>query len=154
MRRYIGIDPGRSGSMAMVDDLGHVEIVPFDEEQYRQKLEEWKQDDVVCAVEKVSAFPGQGVSSVFNFGFNFGWILGLLYALRIPTNLVSPQQWKKALGLMTSKAVSKPEKKQKTIDAMKRMFPNVSLKRTERSKTDDDGCADALAIAEFCRRTY
>lgn len=155
MKRYIGCDPGSSGALAMICEDGTIEIVPFDEEQYRNKLEEWSKDsDVVCAVEKVAAYPGQGVISVFKFGQNYGWILGMLYALRIPTNLVPPQTWKKAFGLTMSKAATKAEKKQKTIDTMKRMFPSVSLKRTERSKTDDDGCADALAIAAHCRRTF
>lgn len=156
MKRYIGIDVGTSGALACLSEDGDViKIIPFDEESYRGFLEECKEEcNVVCAVEKVSAFPGQGVISVFNFGMNFGFIQGMLYALRIPTNLVSPQTWKKAFGLIMKKDDTKAEKKQKTIDAMKRIFPSVSLKRTPNSKKDDDGCADALAIAEYCRRNF
>lgn len=138
--------------MVSIDENGAVEIVPFDEESYRDALDRWFNDDCVAACEKIHAMPHQGVTSSFTFGQNYGWILGLLYAYRVPVNLVSPMAWKKMFGVQLSKDASKAEKKAKTISEMKRIFPSVSLKRTERSKVDDDNIADALAIAEFCRR--
>lgn len=140
--------------MVSIDENGAVEIVPFDEESYRDALERWFNDDCVAACEKIHAMPHQGVTSSFTFGQNYGWILGLLYAYRVPVNLVSPMAWKKMFGVQLSKDASKAEKKAKTISEMKRLFPSVSLKRTERSKVDDDNIADALAIAEFCRRSF
>ena len=138
--------------MVSIDENGAVEIVPFDEESYRDALERWFNDDCVAACEKIHAMPHQGVTSSFTFGQNYGWILGLLYAYRVPVNLVSPMAWKKMFGVQLSKDASKAEKKAKTISVMKQLFPSVSLKRTERSKVDDDNIADALALAEFCRR--
>lgn len=154
MKRWIGVDIGKSGAMVSIDENGAVEIVPFDEESYRDALERWFNDDCVAACEKIHAMPHQGVTSSFTFGQNYGWILGLLYAYRVPVNLVSPMAWKKMFGVQLSKDASKAEKKAKTISEMKRLFPSVSLKRTERCKVDDDGIADALAIAEFCRRSF
>lgn len=154
MKRYIGIDVGKSGAMVSIDETGAVEIVPFDEEAYRDALDRWFNDDCVAACEKIHSMPHQGVTSSFSFGQNYGWILGLLYAYRVPVNLVSPMAWKKMFGVQLTKDASKAEKKAKTISEMKRLFPSVSLKRTERSKVDDDNIADALAIAEFCRRSF
>lgn len=154
MKRWIGIDIGKSGALVSIDETGAVEIVPFDEEDYRDALERWRDDEIVAACEKIHSMPNQGVSSSFTFGENYGWILGLLYAYRVPVNLVSPMAWKKAFGVQMTKDASKAEKKAKTIAEMKRLFPSVSLKRTERSRIDDDNIADALAIAEFCRRNF
>lgn len=154
MKRWIGIDIGKSGALVSIDETGAVEIVPFDEEDYRDALERWRDDEIVAACEKIHSMPNQGVSSSFTFGENYGWILGLLYAYRVPVNLVSPMAWKKAFGVQMSKDASKAEKKAKTIAEMKRLFPSVSLKRTEKSRIDDDNIADALAIAEFCRRNF
>lgn len=154
MKRWIGIDIGKSGALVSIDETGAVEIVPFDEEDYRDALERWRDDEIVAACEKIHSMPNQGVSSSFTFGENYGWILGLLYAYRVPVNLVSPMAWKKAFGVQMNKDASKAEKKAKTIAEMKRLFPSVSLKRTEKSRIDDDNIADALAIAEFCRRNF
>lgn len=153
MKRYIGCDVGQSGALVCISDEG-VEIIPFDLENYRNALERWKADDCMAVVEKVSSMPGQGVSSTFSFGTNFGMIQGMLYALHIPTELVPPQTWKKMFSLNLNKSFSKAEKKARTIAKMKQLFPDVSLKRTERSRTDDDNIADALAIAFYCKRTY
>lgn len=152
MKRWIGVDIGKSGAMVSLDESGNVEVIPFDEESYRDALDRWKDDSVTAACENVHSMPKQGVSSSFTFGQNFGWILGLFYAYRISVNLVSPMAWKKHFGVQLGKNASKAEKKSKTISVMKQLFPSVSLKRTERSKVDDDNIADALALAEFCRR--
>lgn len=153
MKRYIGCDPGESGSLVCISDNG-VEIVPFEVEAYREALERWSKDTAVATIEKVSAMPHQGVSSTFNFGTNYGFILGLCYAFKIPVNLVTPNQWKKEFSVQMGKDASKAEKKAKTIACMKRLFPDISLKRTPRSRVDDDGIADGLALAEYGRRKF
>ena len=88
--------------------------------------------------------PGQGVTSMFSFGKSAGFIEGVLQALRIPYQLIPPQKWKKEFGLNSSK--------QKSIDVCKKLFPNVSLRRTERCTTDHDGMAESLLMAEYARR--
>lgn len=151
MKRFIGCDPGVSGALVCISDDGF-EIIPYDEENYREALDRWAKDDCVMAIEKVGSMPGQGVSATFNFGTNWGFIRGMCYAFRIPVQLITPQTWKKEFGLNLGKKYSKADKKAKTIQTAKEMFPDISLKKTSKCRTDDDGIADALMIAEFCRR--
>jgi crossover junction endodeoxyribonuclease RuvC len=95
-------------------------------------------------VEKVSAMPGQGVVSMFNFGHNLGLIEGLLRGYGISYQLVPPQTWKKEFSLSSDKA--------KSIEVCQKLFPNVSLLATERSRKPNDGIAEALLMAEYARR--
>ena len=88
--------------------------------------------------------PGQGVTSMFNFGANFGYIKGVLEALSIPYQEVSPQRWKKEFSLNSEK--------EKSIDKCRQLFPNVSLLATPRCRVAHDGMAEALLMAEYARR--
>jgi len=143
---YIGIDPGQSGALAVLDDTGIAYAIPFDETDYIEELSKYRSDRMCakCVVENVHAMPKQGVSSSFNFGRNLGWILGLLAGLGIPVELVNPQKWKREFSCTADKNTS--------IAVARRMFPNVSLKPTPRCKKDNDGMAEALLMAEYCRR--
>ena len=98
---------------------------------------------VVSCVEKVGAMPGQGVVSMFNFGHNLGLIEGLLQANKIPYQLVPPQTWKKEFSLTGDK--------QKSIEVCKKLFPDISLLATPRSRKESDGMAEALLMAEYAR---
>ena len=152
-RIYIGIDPGKDGALAIIwpntDAIkGRIDIIPFCEEEYAGRLRAvgqfgstWKS---ICCLEKVGAMPKQGVTSCFNFGDNFGFIRGLLTAYSIPYELVRPQKWKKEYSLTADKKAS--------ITVCKRLFPDVSLRRTDKCKTDHDGMAEALLMAEYARR--
>ena len=151
MKRFIGCDPGVSGALVCISDEG-IEIIPYDEENYREALERWSKDECVMAIEKVGSMPGQGISSTFNFGTNWGFVRGMCYAFKIPVQLIPSQTWKRTFSLNLSKDYSKAEKKARTIQVAKELFPDVSLKRTPKCRTDDDGIADALMIAEHCRR--
>lgn len=137
---YIGIDPGKSGGIA---------VITTDGAAYAYRMPETDRDlldllgdigaEVSCAMlEQVHAMPGQGVTSTFTFGRGFGKLEMALCAARIPFELVTPQKWQKALGCLTKgdKNVSKA--------AAQRLFP--ALKVTH-------AIADALLIAEYCRRT-
>ena len=139
---YIGIDPGKKGGIAIIRENG-VTLVPFDNEAYAREL--LRVDNALCALERVGAMPGQGVTSMFSFGENYGFIQGLLTANAIPYELVTPQRWKKAFEVTGDKNTS--------IAVAKRLFPGVSLRRTVQSRKDDDGMAEALLLAEFARRT-
>lgn len=143
---YIGIDPGQSGALAVLDDTGIAYAIPFDETDYVEELSKYRSDMVSarCVVENVHAMPKQGVSSSFNFGRNLGWILGVLAGLGIPVELVNPQKWKREFSCTSDKNTS--------ISVARRMFPNVSLKQTPRCRKDNDGMAEALLMAEYCRR--
>lgn len=142
---YIGIDPGKSGAMAVITPDTEI-VFPFDLDEYINALEGLRgfAGDCRCCLERVGAMPGQGVTSMFHFGENYGFIQGLLTAYSIPYELVTPQRWKKAFGVTKDKNSS--------IDVCKRLFPSVKLRRTNRCKVDHDGMAEALLMAEYARR--
>lgn len=146
---YIGIDPGKDGALAVIIDSGKASIVPFDQDAYRLVLRQFcmqaRMAQARAVLEHVGAMPGQGVTSMFSFGENFGYIKGLLEAFEIPYELVRPQRWKKEFGISG---------KNQSVEVCKRLFPGVSLRRTERCKKDHDGMAEALLMAEFARRHY
>ncbi|MBQ8737780.1 MAG: hypothetical protein IJY78_08200 [Bacteroidaceae bacterium] len=121
--------------------------MPFSESGYRfilRNLVETYRGNIVCAVESVSAMPGQGVTSMFNFGKGFGWTLGTLEAYDVPYELIRPQKWKKEFSVTSDKNTS--------IAVCKRLFPHVSLLPTERCRKDNDGMAEAMLMAEYARR--
>lgn len=146
MKIYIGIDPGKSGALAMIRGDGDIRVWPFNSAEYVEVLTGLTSisREIKCCVEKVSAMPGQGVVSMFNFGHNLGLIEGVLQANRIPYQLVPPQTWKKEFSLNSDKA--------KSIEVCQKLFPNVSLLATERSRKPNDGMAEALLMAEYARR--
>lgn len=142
---FIGIDPGKGGAIAVIsDDKTVIATATFSEEAYRAIVSENRNSFAV--VEDVHAMPKQGVTSMFNFGYNKGWIMGLLYANLVSVELVSPQKWKKIFSLNGEK--------QKSIERAKQLFPCVSLLATPRCKKAHDGLAEALLMAEYARRIY
>lgn len=143
----LGIDPGLHGSLAIIDGES-VSVVEFDKEAYLDNLRAVAESGEVvkCCLEHVSSMPKQGVSSTFTFGTNFGWIQGVLEAYKIPFELVKPRKWKADFGCTSDKNTS--------IEVCKRLFPNVSLKRTPKCKKDDDGMAEALLMALYAKRHF
>lgn len=159
MKVSIGIDPGKDGCLAILGYRDAPILVPFDETEYANQLRridsaqrfvspsttaDEPKVEVFCVVEHVNAMPGQGVTSCFSFGRNFGFILGLLTAFRIPYELVRPQKWKKEFSCTSDKNTS--------IEVAQRIFPGVDLRRTPRCSKPHDGKAEALLMAEYCRR--
>lgn len=144
MTTYIGIDPGKSGALAIIRNE-EIKVYPYDEDTYKDVLKKCSSlGSTFCILEKVGAMPHQGVTSMFNFGKNFGFIQGLLWANGIPYELVTPQKWKKEFGCTKDKNTS--------IEVAKRLYPKVSFKRTERCTTDSDGMAEALLMATYGMR--
>lgn len=146
---YIGIDPGKKGAMAIFNDIGRLEIHEFSTSVFKSILMPFfdhfsDEKEAKCCLEHVSAMPGNGSVSMFNFGENFGFIQGLLTAYEIPYELVRPQKWKKEFSITADK--------NQAIDVCKRLFPNAILKRTDRCKVDDSNFAEALLMAEYARR--
>lgn len=141
---YIGIDPGKGGALAIIDEAGKVcGIFPFNEIAYVSICYQFK-GKCKCVLEKVSARPGQGVTSMFSFGENYGYIKGVLEANDIPYELVHPQKWKKEFSVTSDKNTS--------IRVARRLFPDADFRRSERCRKDDDGMAEALLMAEYARR--
>ena len=138
---FIGIDPGQSGSVAVVFPSGNATWIKLDSTDHdiANWLREIQANSVsVCRIERVSAMPKQGVSSTFKFGRSFGFLQGLLVAFQIPFELVTPQKWQGFMSCRTAgdKNVSKA--------AAQRLFPSLKITHAN---------ADALLIAEYCRRT-
>jgi crossover junction endodeoxyribonuclease RuvC len=150
----IGIDPGQTGAVAIIgDDRCYVLDTPTETvkkgkgtkteylpAEMAQMLSGFK--NVHCYIEKVGAMPGQGVTSMFNFGKGFGLWLGILAAHGIPYTLVTPQAWKKEImqGISDKDAAR---------GRAQQLFPQVS---SQLSRKKDIGRADALLIAEYGRR--
>lgn len=146
---YIGIDPGANGGVAVIHN-NTAEAYVLSEDLLLEMLSDLSQKAVrnkykiKCILEKVGARPKQGVVSTFNFGCNFGFIQGVLKAYKIEYKLITPQKWKKEMGVTSDKDTS--------IREAKRLFPDVDLRATKRCKNDHDGKAEALLLAEYGRR--
>lgn len=140
----IGIDPGAKGALAVIWEFGGIEVIPFSREAYLDTIRQCPPMECQCCLERVGAMPGQGVTSMFHFGENFGYIQGILEAYRISYELVTPQKWKKEFQITGDKNSS--------IAVCRRLFPGVNLRRTDRCRKDSDGMAEALLMAEYSRR--
>lgn len=140
--------------MALITPQGNVYLMAFSPEGYRDQLSSLytpyaKPEErlgAFCVVEHVNAMPGQGVTSCFSFGQNFGFILGLLTAFRIPYELVRPQKWKKEFSCTSDKNTS--------IEVAQRLFPGVDLRRTPQCRKPHDGICEALLMAEWGKRHH
>ena len=156
----IGIDPGLNGAIAVLENnkvlnIFDVPVMPEGKKNKRQinsaqlvkMLEEIIKDldknEVTVVVENVSAMPGQGVTSMFNFGQTFGAIKGICAALSLPIFFVRPAKWKKHFDLINS---SKDSSRTKAIE----LYPTISDKL---SKKKDVNKSDAILIARFYSET-
>lgn len=142
---YLGFDPGRDGAMAVIGPHLIPSAVAFDKNAYVNELADLRrQFNLFAVVEHVGAMPGQGVTSCFSFGESFGWLQGVLDAMRIPYELVRPQKWKKVFSCTSDKNTS--------IEVAQRLFPGVNLHRTPRCRKPHDGMAEALLMASYAQR--
>jgi len=146
----LGVDPGKKGGYSFI--IGNQAVAfPWDDSGFVRCVEDLAakrdtlQEPIACAVEKVAAMPGQGVSSMFSFGKAAGYIEGVLVAFSIPYQLIPPVKWKAEFGLLhTDKA--------RSIEVCKKLFPGVSLMPTERCRKESDGMAESLLLALYARR--
>ena len=156
--KIIGIDPGLSGAIAVLENNKVLNIfdIPVMSEGKKNKrqlnsallvnlLKEniTDSEDVAIVVEQVNAMPGQGVTSMFNFGQTFGAIKGICAALELPIYFVRPSKWKKHFELINS---SKDASRTKAIE----MYPKLS---NQLSKKKDVNKSDAILIAKFYSET-
>ena len=156
--KIIGIDPGLSGAIAVLENnqvLNIFEIPVMSEGKKNKKqlnsallvnlLKENinKEEEVAVVVEQVNAMPGQGVTSMFNFGQTFGALKGICAALELPIFFVRPSKWKKHFELINS---SKDASRTKAIE----MYPKLS---NQLSKKKDVNKSDAILIARFFSET-
>ena len=156
----IGVDPGISGAICFFENGKIIEIIDMPimndgkknkkqvngaqiyNEIYKQ-IKNIPKHEINVVLEQVSAMPGQGVTSMFNFGQSFGVIKGICAAMRLPLHFVRPAKWKKYFNLINSE---KDASRTKVIE----MFPKISEKL---SRKKDNNKADAILIAQYFENT-
>ena len=157
----IGIDPGISGSICFFEDGKIVDVIEMPTmtegkknkrqvngsqiyNEISKRIIKIDKKNLRVIIEQVSAMPGQGVTSMFNFGQSFGILKGICSAMQLPMYFVRPAKWKKYFGLINSE---KDASRTRAIE----MFPYFS---SQLSKKKDSNKADAILIASFYHETY
>ncbi len=155
-----GIDPGISGAISILENKKVIEVFEMptmidgkkNKRQVngsqltniiKEKLNENKEKEIAVVVEHVNAMPGQGVTSMFNFGQSFGVIKGICSALSLPIYFVRPTKWKKYFNLIKT---NKDASRTKVIE----IYPQISDKI---SRKKDSNKADAILIARYFNDT-
>ena len=157
----IGIDPGISGSICFFEDWKIVDVVEMPTmtegkknkkqvngsqvfNEISEKTKKVDKKEIKVVIEQVSAMPGQGVTSMFNFGQSFGILKGVCSAMQLPMYFVRPARWKKYFNLINSE---KDASRTRAIE----VFPYFS---SQLSRKKDSNKADAILIASFYYETY
>ena len=152
----IGIDPGISGSICFFQDGAIIDVVEMPTmtegkknkkqvngsqifNEISERIKKLDKSDIRVVIEQVSAMPGQGVTSMFNFGQSYGILKGICSAMQLPMYFVRPVKWKKYFNLINSE---KDASRTKAIE----IFPYIS---SELSKKKDANKADAILLASF-----
>ena len=152
----IAIDPGISGSLCFFRDGKIIDILEMPNmaegkknkkqvngaqifNEISSRIKDYDKKDIRVVIEQVSAMPGQGVTSMFNFGQSFGVLKGICSAMQLPMFFIRPAKWKKHFNLINSE---KDASRTKAIE----IFPYISEKL---SKKKDANKADAILIASF-----
>lgn len=167
---YMSIDPGSKGFICTQIDgvFKHYSIEDNDLYQLSEIMAEIrsKYDNLVCVIEDVHSIFGSSAKSTFNFGFNKGYLIGLLAANKIPYVLVQPKEWQKVVWnnadmVVSYKQVNVKDKivskkvvdtKATSINAAKRLFPTMDFRKSEKAKNIDDNKVDATLMCEYARR--
>ena len=142
--KYLGIDPGLKGGLALINENGSFAVFPYSDSELLNLCRCLTDSEARCCLEQVHAMPKQGVSSTFKFGLSYGYIKGVLEAYGISYQEIPPLRWKKEFGLNSDKAAS--------IEVCRRLFPSAVLRASSRERVDKDGMAEALLMAEYARR--
>ena len=157
----IGIDPGISGAMCFFQNGEITDVIDMpsmaDGKKNKRQINSQQvfneiseriinipKKEIIVVIEQVSAMPGQGVTSMFNFGQSFGVLKGICSAMQLSMYFVRPAKWKKYYGLIKTE---KDASRTKVIE----IFPYISNKL---SKKKDSNKADAILIANFFNNTY
>tara|TARA_B100001741_G_scaffold246669_1_gene208041 strand:+ start:2542 stop:3036 length:495 start_codon:yes stop_codon:yes gene_type:complete len=157
----IGVDPGISGSISFLEEgkiLDVVEMPTMNDgkknkrqvngsqvfNEISRRIKKIDKKDIRVIIEQVSAMPGQGVTSMFNFGQSFGILKGICSAMQLSMYFVRPARWKKYFNLINSE---KDASRTKAIE----IFPYYS---SNLSKKKDSNKADAILIASYYYETF
>ena len=157
----IGIDPGISGSICFFNEGKIVDVVEMPTmtegkknkkqvngaqifNEISERIKKLDKRDIKIVIEQVSAMPGQGVTSMFNFGQSYGILKGICSAMQLPMYFVRPAKWKKYFNLINSE---KDASRTRAIE----IFPYFS---SHLSRKKDSNKADAILISSFYYETY
>ncbi len=157
----IGIDPGISGSICFFDNGKILDVIDMPimtdgtknkkqvngsqvYNEITKRIKQCEKNQIRVVIEHVSAMPGQGVTSMFNFGQSFGILKGICTAMQLPMYFVRPAKWKKYFNLLNSE---KDASRTRAIE----IFPYFS---SQLSRKKDSNKADAILIASFYHETY
>ena len=156
----IGIDPGISGSICFFEEGKILDVIEMpvmtDGKKNKKQVNgaqiyneifkriDTSHKDIRVVIEQVSAMPGQGVTSMFNFGQSFGILKGICSAMQLSMFFVRPAKWKKYFNLINSE---KDASRTRAIE----IFPYFS---GQLSRKKDSNKADAILIASFYYETY
>ena len=157
----IGIDPGISGSICFFQDGVIEDVVEMPTmiegkknkkqvngsqifNEISEKIKKMDKKNIKVVIEHVTAMPGQGVTSMFNFGQSFGILKGICSAMQLSVYFVRPAKWKKYFNLINSE---KDASRTRAIE----IFPYYS---SYLSRKKDSNKADAILIASFFFETY
>ena len=157
----IGMDPGISGAICFFENGEVKEIIdipnmadgkknkrqingPQVYNEISSRIKNTPKKEIVVVIEQVSAMPGQGVTSMFNFGQSFGVLKGICSAMQLSMHFIRPAKWKKYFGLIKTE---KDASRTKVIE----IFPYIS---SQLSRKKDSNKADAILISSFFHNTY
>ena len=157
----IGIDPGISGAICFFENGTILDVIDMPSmadgkknkkqvnsaqiyNEINSRIKNVPKNNILVVIEQVSAMPGQGVTSMFNFGQSFGVLKGICASMQLPMHFVRPAKWKKYFNLIKTE---KEASRTKVIE----IFPQISAKL---SKKKDVNKADAILIASFFNNTY
>ena len=157
----IGIDPGITGSICFFEDGKIIDVVEMPNmaegkknkrqvngaqiyHEIYKRIKNLEKKDIKVIIEQVAAMPGQGVTSMFNFGQSFGILKGICSAMQLSMYFVRPAEWKKYFNLIKSE---KDASRTRAIE----IFPYFS---SELSRKKDSNKADAILISSFYYETY
>lgn len=161
IKKFMGIDPGLKGAIAIITDSSAPNVV-FADEMYKTSNNEidikkimMKMQEITtvygqisfCFLEKAQAMSKQGVISTFNYGKGYGMLRAFLEIYNIPFQEIHPMKWKKEFSLVKTT-------KDDSISVARKMFPELTDESfiTPRGRKKD-GIAEALLLAEFCKRS-
>jgi crossover junction endodeoxyribonuclease RuvC len=151
----VGIDPGKTGAMVLLypDDSTSVHRVPLmnlrgkEQPAWVEWAQQWQQtldisEPDLIVLEIVAARPGQGVTSMFNFGQTLGFVRSLAALADCRFEQVTPQAWKTKLGLLKSD-------KNASRELARRLMPSLT---SDIARVKDDGVAEAALLAYYGRK--
>ena len=157
----IGIDPGISGSICFFEDGKILDVIEMPTmtdgkknkrqvngsqvyNEISKRIKKIDKKDIRVIIEQVSAMPGQGVTSMFNFGQSFGILKGICSAMQLSMYFVRPAKWKKYFNLINSE---KDASRTRAIEIFPYFSSNLSRKK-------DSNKADAILIASYYYETF